>query len=152
MEEIEHCLIERLNKIFQNEENQRDLKDLYLISKNLDNSEVWMETCLVKDQFQDYSIYSDKSDESVTPIRLQGCTSSLGTHTHPKNLGKGFKGISEFSQVDEIFADQKLLAPEDSLSTFCIQGLEDDKIKCRINSKKMNCSYEDNIFETEIIL
>jgi len=152
MEEVKYCLIEKLQKIFQNEYNQKDLKDLNLISKNLDNSEVWMETCLVKDQFQGYSIYSDKSDESVTPIRLQGCTSSFGSHTHPKNLEKRYKGVSEFSQNDKIFADEKLLDSEDSLSAFCVQGLEDDKIKCRINSKKMTCSDEDIIFEAKIFL
>ena len=143
----EECVIDKMNQIF--ERNKRDLQDLNEISRII-NSEFYMEPCLDDNgDFNRHVINSNKSDGFVTPQRNLFCDSSLATHTHPKNVSKGFLGISEPSPPDISFGVEKLLDPNDSLAVFCTQGLEDDRVKCLINPRKLDCSDKDDIIEFE---
>ena len=145
MNDEEKCGIGKAESILK--KNNTDFDDLIAISDIIE-SEVWMEPCIDEDyKFQDDLITSNKSDDFVVPIRNDKCKISIGTHTHPENLIKGYEGISVFSPRDKVFGITKLLDSGDPMALFCVQGLNDDKIKCMINLKKLDCSAKDKIIE-----
>ncbi len=143
----EKCGIEKIESILK--KNNIDFKDLNDVSE-LMNSEFWMESCIEEgDIFTKYLISSNKTVEFVTPIRNNLCDVSLGTHTHPENIKKGYEGISEPSIDDKSFGIEKLLDSDDPMIAFCTQGIKDKKIKCKSNLKKIGCSEEDIIIDFE---
>ena len=146
----EKCGKEKIESILK--KNISDFKDLNYVSEIM-RSEFWMESCIGKDdKFTKYLISSNKTDGFVTPMRNKLCDISLGTHTHPENIKKGYEGVSEPSIPDKIFSIEKLLDPYDPMVAFCTQGIKDKKIKCGYNLKKIDCSEDDRIFDLESII
>lgn len=146
----EKCGIEKIESILK--KNNNDFKDLNYVSEIM-KSEFWMESCIGEDdKFTKYLISSNKADEFVTPIRNNLCDVSLGTHTHPENIKKGYEGVSEPSIPDKIFSVEKLLDPDDPMVAFCTQGIKDKKIKCNYNLKKIGCSEDDKIIDLESLI
>ncbi len=141
------CDIEKIDLILK--KNNIDFKDLNDVSE-LMKSEFWMEACIREnDIFYNYLISSNKADGFVTPIRNESCDLSLGTHTHPENMEKGYKGVSKPSIADVSFGVEKLLDQYDPMAFFCTQGIKDKKIKCIGNIKKIGCSEDNKIIEFE---
>lgn len=147
MTEEDDCSIKKIKSIIN--KNRDDFLDLNEISEII-HSEVWMEPCIDDNRnLNDFTISSNKSDDFVRPIRNPLCDISLGSHTHPKNLSKGYLGISEPSLPDLSFGVEKLLDSDDPLAVFCTQGIADEKIKCIFNPRKIGCSEEDDVLEYE---